>query len=105
MVLHPTQAPTPLHTDPLLSVHSVPCVESFVPHMLLVQVFVLQTVVCAAQSDTTAHPTTHLPEPSHTCPPLSEHAVPATALVVPHALPVQAAIRHSVFGAAQSAAL
>jgi hypothetical protein len=45
-----------------------------------------------------------VPAPSQTCPPLSLHAVPVEAKVVPHTPPAQTATTHFVLGTGQSVA-
>jgi hypothetical protein len=82
--LQPTQLPFPSQTWPPLSEHVVPALELLVPQVWVEEhVLLLHKVPLAAQS-VGALQATQFPLPSQIWPLLSEHVVPAFALLVPH---------------------
>jgi hypothetical protein len=102
--LHCTQLPPPSHTLPPLSLQMVPWMALVVPHVPVVHVFVLQSVVCAGQSVAKLH-WTQLPVALHTRPPLSVQAVPNAAFDVPQQVLRQVFVMHALAGAGQLAAV
>lgn len=79
-----THVPWPSQSVPPPSAQAVPWAAFVTLHVCVVasHASILQSVVCAGQS-LAARQATHTPIPSHTRPPLSVHAAPAGAFVVP----------------------
>jgi hypothetical protein len=96
---HATQLPFPSHTPP---VQATPLAAFATPHVWPAHVATLH-VAGAGQSLGASH-ATHEPLPSQTLPPPSEHAAPASAVLVPQACAEHTGVAHTVPVAGQSAA-